>query len=186
MPPHSQKDLLGNPIKRRRPRYEASLEKVDRDELPQRAERVRWLQRVIPRNSGYGMPFETYFVFEDARSSFVYGQFVATVVLAASFIEHWFSANLSLLGYEKAGNAGLAAAVACARDYDLVPAVVLDKVDRLRLIRNPFVHLKQFDHPHSIGRRSLAAKEPPAETLEKDAKEALITMYATAAYAFRR
>src|SRR5690606_16916905 len=134
--------------------------------LSQRAERVRWLQRLIPRNSAYGMPFETYLVFEDARSSFVYGQFVATVVLAASFIEHWFSANLALLGYEKAANAGLAAAISCARDNSLVPAVVLDKVDRQRLVRNPFVHLKQFDHPHGIGRRSLTAKEAPLETLE--------------------
>jgi hypothetical protein len=64
--------------------------------------------------------------------------------------------------------------------------MLLNKVDQLRLIRNPFVHLKSFGHEHTIGQRSLKQRMPPEALLETAAKEALIAMYGVAVYAFKR
>ena len=179
------KDLFGKPIRQRRPRYEAALERGERKTLPQRAARVRWLSEVIPRNRMFGMPLETGLVFEEAKASYVYGNFVAVMVLAASFIEHWFTASLSNRGYQKEASQGLAAAIKCARRYKLVDSIILDKADRLRLIRNPFVHLKEFDHQHGINQRMAKTRNFDIQgILEADAKEALIAMYGVAAYAF--
>jgi hypothetical protein len=109
-------------------------------EMAERAARVRWLSRIIPRDRMFGMPLETSLVFEEAKASFVYGNFVAVIVLAAAFIEHWFIASLEARGYHKEASQGLAAAISCARRNNLVDSMILDKSDRLRLIRNPFVH----------------------------------------------
>jgi hypothetical protein len=181
------KDLFGKPITRRRPRYEAALERGERKTLPLRAARVRWLSEVIPKDRMFAMPVETALVFEEAKASFVYGNFVAVIVLAASFIEHWFIAGLSNRGYQKEASQGLAAAIKCASVNSLVDPVILDKADRLRLIRNPFVHLKEFDHQHTIGQRMAKTRTYDIQALlESDAKEALIAMYGVAAYAFAR
>jgi hypothetical protein len=180
------KDLFGKPVRQRRPRYEAALERGEKKTLPERAARVRWLSGVIPRDRMFGMPMETGLLFEEAKASFVYRNFVAVIVLAAAFIEHWFLASLEARGYHKEASQGLAAAINCARRNNLVDSIILDKVDRLRLIRNPFVHLKEFDHKHGISKRMASTRNfDITALLETDAKEALIAMYGVAVYAFR-
>jgi len=178
------KDLFGKPLRHRRPRFERALERVERATLPARAERIRWLERVIPRNRAYAMPLETYYVFEEARSSFVYGCFVASTLLSAAFVEHWLGTRLAQCGHTKEAERGLAAIVECCRCHDILIPVLVDRIDRLRVIRNPFVHLKSFDHPHTLGRRSVSLRAHPEQLLEQDAKESLITMYTVATYAF--
>lgn len=183
----AEKDLFGKPIRQRRLRYEAALEKGEARTRPERAARIRWLSEVIPRNRAFGMPLETSLVFEEAKASFIYGNFVASMVLAAAFIEHWFIASLDTRGYHKEASQGLATAIECARHNHLVDPIILDKADQLRLIRNPFVHLKEIDHPHGIHRRMAKTKtfDLPA-LLENDAREALLAMYGVACYAFGR
>src|SRR5450759_2623688 len=178
-------DLFGKPIRTRRPRYEASLERAEIRAVPVRAERVRWVAKAIPKNTGFVMGMDTFYVFEEAKSCYIYGHFVATVLMAASFIEHWFSGKLHQRGLHKEAYAGLASAVACARRKGLVPGALLDRIDRLRLIRNPFAHLKDMDHEHSLGARSIAAKKHPDQVLDQDAREALSLMYEVALYTFR-
>jgi hypothetical protein len=161
------------------------IERADRLAAPVRAERIRWVAKVIPRNTWFGMPMDTYYLFEEAKSCFIYGQFVATVVMSVSFIEHWFAANLHKRGFHKEASAGLAAMVACARKHHLVVEVILHRVDRLRLKRNPFAHLKGMDHEHSLGARSVTQRQHPDEVLEQDAREALEGMYTVALYTFK-
>jgi len=50
-------------------------------------------------------------------------------------------------------------------------------VDNLRLKRNPFVHSKDLDYPHSLSRRSINNKTMPFEQLDKDAKEAMQILF---------
>lgn len=180
------KDLFGEPVRqpRRRPRYEASLEAVDTRTRSERAARVRWLNGVIPRRHSFGMPLETFFVFDEAQGCFVNGTFVAAVVLAASFVEHWFVAKLSERGFEREAGRGLASCIKTAKAAGIVHPTLLAKVDRLREIRNPFAHLKSFDHEHTVGRRLMKSPQDPRALLERDAKDALEVMYSVATYRF--
>lgn len=181
-----EKDLFGHPVKHRRPRYEAALERVERASRPRRAARVRWLEKAIPEDCGYLMAVESLYVFEEAKSSFIYGHFVATIVLAASFVEHWLVSQLNTKGFHKEASRGLAACIKCARENRLVTKGLLNRVDRLRLIRNPFVHLKSFDHEHGLVQRSLRHQAHPEEILETDARNALAAMYEISVFAFGR
>ena len=178
-----QKDLLGRPIRTRRPKYEVALERQELRNVPERAERIRWLSTVIPKSSGYMMPLESMKVFQEAKDCYVYGQYVATVVLSASFVEHWLGGILVARGSQKVSSQGLAAIVEHCRENDLLPAILCDKVDALRKIRNPFVHLKSFDHPQGLGQRMLKQRAHPDAILEADAKESLVAMYSVAIYA---
>ena len=183
----SARDLFGKTVRQRRPRYEFALEKQDRKTRADRAGRVRWLSDTIPKNLMFGTPVETALVFEEATASFVHGNFVAAVVLAAAFVEHWFVASLIARGYHKEASQGLAAGIGCARANNLVSPLILEKADRLRLIRNPFVHLKSFDHQHGIGQRMAKTRNFDIRALlESDAKEAIIAMHGVAIYAFGR
>lgn len=178
-----QKDLLGKPIRQRRPKYEATLERHELQNVPVRAERIRWLSTVIPKGGGYMMPLESMRVFQEAKDCFIYGQFVATLVLAASFIEHWLGGILDAAGQSKVATQGLKAIITHCREFNVIPVALCDKIDNLRLSRNPFVHLKPFDHAHNLGQRMLARRMHPDSILELDAKEALSAMYSVAVYA---
>jgi len=180
------RDIFGNPVSSRRPRYEATLERMDKVSLTHRAARMRWLSRVIPKDIGFMMSMETYKVFEEAKSSFITGNFVATIVLSACFIEHWLVVGLSQRGFTKESSKGLASSIKVARDNKLIDKFVLDSADRLRKIRNPFVHLKSFEHEYTLAQRTFKKRVIPDELLEQDAKEALSTMYAIAVYALSR
>ena len=139
-----QTDLLGKPLRQRRPKYEAALERHELRQVPDRAERVRWLSQVIPRSGGYLMPLESMRVFQEAKDCFVYGQYVATVVLASAFAEHWLGGLLQASGHEKVATQGLAAIVAHYRERGALPPILCEQLDTLRRIRNPFGVLPRF------------------------------------------
>jgi hypothetical protein len=169
-------DLFGKKPKQRRPAYEASLERRDRTTLVERAERVRWIRRKLPK-VGMGLPSDSSFVFTEARSTFVDGYFIATLVLAAAFAEHWMTGILSRRGYGGECRRGLRACISCARKYDVWPELVLGRLAHLQTIRNPFIHLKDFDHSHTLTQRSWMRGHSPAEVLEHDAKDALEAIF---------
>jgi hypothetical protein len=166
-------DLFGEPLKTRRPRYEASLERADKRTLAKRAGRVRHLSRLIPRGQFLGLPPESHYVFTEAQACYVGGQFTATLLLSAAFIEHWMLARLSEKGIELSKKAGLAEATQMARQHGLVNSAVLAQIDHLRRIRNPFVHLQPFDHPHTLPQRMRKSWPHPDELLEADARSAM-------------
>ena len=151
----ANKDLFGNRQRERRPRYEASLAVSDRQTLPEQAARVRWLSSVIPKALTLGVSIETAIVLEETKRSFVDGNFVSVVVLSAAFMEHWFVGKLTARGYHKEAEQGLGASIKCARANKLVDPLILEKADRVRLIRNPFVHLKDYDHEFTVAQRMM-------------------------------
>lgn len=174
--PESETDLLGSRIRRRRPAYEVALERRDAQTRPERAARVRWLNKNLP--AWMGMPSDSWFVFNEAKSTYVDGYFIATVVLASAFAEHWLSGRLSAQGFDKEAGRGLAACIRCARKHQAWPDFILDRLDRLRRIRNPFIHLKGFDHDHNLSQRSWLDMKHPGEVAAEDAKFALETVLA--------
>ncbi len=182
----SPRDLFGKPISQRRLRYEAALERDDRTSLAERAARVRWVAQAIPRKALTAMPFETMAVLQEAKATFIAGQFMATIVLATSFFEHWLASNLISVGFGEEAVQGWAAAIAYARQRSLVPPVFLDKADRLRQIGNPFIYHKSSEHEHPTVRRPFAIGKHPYRFLERDAQESLMLIYAVALYPFKR
>ncbi|MCQ3949080.1 MAG: hypothetical protein DPW14_04550 [Planctomycetes bacterium] len=178
-------DLFGQAIVRPRPDFEEALEQRDRETLRARAERTRWVVELLPENTTFLLPPETAFVLDSARDAFIQGNYVAAVVTAAAFVEHWFRANWDARKAEWGEMPrSIGAAIKQARAMRLVDESLLDRVDALRLIRNPIVHLQEADHPDTIVRRSIAKGVDFPATLEKDARQAMVTMHGFAVHAF--
>lgn len=170
------RDLFGNKKVRRRPAFEAALEKRDQATLSDRAARVRWVNRHIPKG-GMLLPSDSLFVFTEARSTFIDGYFIGTIVLAAAFAEHWMTGILTSRGFARECKNGLRACIACGRRHEVWPEVILTRLDHLQSIRNPFIHLKDFEHIHNVAQRSWARGRTPEEVLEEDAREALESIF---------
>jgi hypothetical protein len=112
----------------------------------------------------------------EARDVFVDGHFVATLLLALSFIEHAVVEELQLLGHVKSSPT-LSEAIAMAEDRKTFPIDWLRRAKVLAQRRNPFAHLKSGDQPHGLGRRLQLERAHPRSLLEADAKDAIDLMY---------
>lgn len=172
-------DLFGRPVLVRRTRSQIELERHDRETMNGRIARLNYVKRVHPVG-GFGMPIESLIIFTEAKMAFIDGLFVSVLLLCNSFIEHVLGSLLEGRSFRKEAKAGLAVQIDCARKNGILDDYLLEKADRLREIRNPFVHLKPFDHEHSIGRRMMRAGRDPYDILEADARTALSIMYAFA------
>jgi len=170
-----EKDLFGKTVKKRRTRIEILLSKQDRESLPGRIERINYLRKIISPRMGIMGSMDLVFVFQEAKSSYVNGQFIATLLLAQAFIEKIIQSQMEAKGYPGT-NRGLKYMVKYCRDKNLLPSVILDKIDYLRNIRNPFTHLKPDNYPYHLDLRIYQKKMQPYKVLENDAREAISTM----------
>ncbi len=172
-----ERDLFGNVIRTKKPRLQTALEKYDRDTLRERLDRLQFLQAFYPKKYWFAMTVESASIFGEARMAFINGEYISTILLAVCFAEHWLGGFLQTKGYARRSYSSLVIIINTLKRNELVSDYILSRLDRLRQIRNPFVHIKEIDHPNKLERRLIIEGLPPHELLEKDAKEALSLMY---------
>lgn len=178
-------DLFGQPVRKRKPQLQSVLERLDRESMQARLGRAQRVQAIFPKDYSFLMSFEAVYVFDEAKMAFMNGQFVSTILLAVAFSELWLGRFLRSKGFEKEARSGLKAIAARLRQHGLVQEFILGKVDRLREIRNPFVHLKPPGHPHRITQRAITQGRDPDRILRRDAEEMLSVMYQISVYPLR-
>jgi hypothetical protein len=171
------KDLFGKPVRQRRNRFNIALEKYDKENFDERLTRLKWINSIFPKGYIYLLPPETAFIFDEAKMTFINGEYIATLFLTSAFIEHILSIHLQSKGFSKEAQKGLGAILECAKTNKLTHDFILEKADYLRAIRNPFAHLKSPDHSFNLTERAIKALSNPLSIIEKDAKEAISIMY---------
>jgi uncharacterized protein (DUF2236 family) len=111
----------------------------------------------------------------EARSSFVHGNYVATVLLCQGLAEHMLAAHLTLgLDAEKlpdrvSFNETLQRCVS----RDVITQRDADDLRRLMNLRNPLTHYRSIDDPSNLSRRVLDAWLPAETHLLSDATFAM-------------
>jgi hypothetical protein len=172
----NDRDLFGKKVKKKRTRVEILLMKQDRDTLQVRMERIKYIQHLVPSRMGLLGSLESVFMFGEAQATFINGQWIATLLLAQAFIERQIHNHMLAKGYQGADR-GLKYMLKYCRTHSILSESVLDKIDHLRSIRNPFTHLKPIDYPFNLGSRIFQGQNKgPKEVLESDAKQALSLM----------
>lgn len=177
------KNLFGErvPQKKNRPtRLGKALLNYDKKSFEERLARLQFIDKIFPKGHSFLGQMELLFTFEEAKSTFINGEFIGTIILAQSFIEKVFHVHFAELGYEKIAKKGLNEMIKFGKKNKLINEFILEKVDVIRKIRNPFTHLKEFTYPHSLSNRMFANKIQPYEQLERDAKEAICFMFLVA------
>ncbi|MFM0208864.1 hypothetical protein PQQ96_15780 [Paraburkholderia sediminicola] len=128
-------------------------------------------------SSGTMMPGgETAFAaWTEARSSFVHGNYMATVLLCQGLAEHLLAAHLAVgingreipnrVSFSETLNRCVAGNVIQQRDAD--------DLRRLMSLRNPLTHYRSIDDPSNLSRRVVDARLPAEMHLLNDASFAM-------------
>ncbi len=176
----TQKDLFGKVVKekvRKPTRLEKSLLDYDKASFDDRLKRLNYIKKIYPDGLLLLGDMEFVFTFGEIKECYINGHFIAVIVLTQSFIEKIFTKFFLERGFEKETNYGIDKMIKFARKNALIHSTILDKVDELRLKRNPFVHSKDFEYPHSLSKRSFKNMTIPEKQLEKDAKEGIEILF---------
>lgn len=154
-----------------------TLERVDNENRRARAERVEWLALHEPVSVGAIMGrSETMQLLSEARAVFINGHFVATLIIAMSFVEHTIVEELQLLGHVN-GSPQFGSALITAEQHKTFPKDWLSRAKALSLRRNSFVHLKDPSNDNGLGVRIRHEQRHPLLILEEDAKDAMDLLY---------
>jgi|GEM_PF-4329107 len=162
----------------------ACLEQLDAMDRIKRAERHIWMgKHHVGVNGGYWERSETWGVFQEARSSFIHGNFIATLILALAYVEHVINDALPPPP-PKRRSPTMTDAINQARVAALFPDDLLDGAAVLSDFRNPFIHRRDAGDPDTIGQRVRNNISHPRKIFEQDARDALLIMYGFLHYSF--
>ena len=173
------KDIFENTlieVKKRPTRLEKALTDYDKSTYNERLRRLTYINKIYPKGLLLCGDMEFVFTFGEAKECFISGHFIATIILAQAFIEKTFYDIFIRKNLEKEAKHGLYKMIKYARKNNLINPTILDKVDTLRLKRNPFTHPKDWSYPHNLSHRAFNNKTQPSDQLEKDATEAIQVM----------
>lgn len=178
-----QGDLFGISKKKGTPFYHNIIRGFDNRTLKERAERLKYINSIFPKGTSLGGPPEWVYLYDEAKMAFMHGLFISTIFVVTAFIDQYLD---SLTGSHKgSGSPGnsLKSKIDYAKKNEIAHSYLLEKIDRLRQIRNPYAHAKDSEHPYRLTRRMMEDRIfLPHELMEKDAKEALTIMYSVGQY----
>lgn len=151
------------------------------DDLPNKIARLRQLADLSSTlgPGGTMMPGGemAYNAWVEARSSFVQGNYIATVLLCQSLAEHLLAAHISLgldadrlpkrITFRETVRRCIALSV-----FD--EAFSIELLDMMEM-RHPLSHFRDLDDPSNLSRRVLDTRIPANEHLRRDASSALAT-----------
>ena len=107
----------------------------------------------------------------EARSSFVHGNFVATVLLCQGLVEHLLAAYLyaGLLIDDIPKCIPFRETLRRCRERDVIDDRDVTDLQKLMVLRNPLSHFRHVDDPGNLDRRLLDARQHSADLIEHDA-----------------
>jgi len=163
------------------------------DDLSYRVERLRFLI-ALDQDFGQGTLMipgghVSYFAYTEARSCFVAGNYLSSVLASQCFVENLLGAQLAIDETVRPihGQAQLASGPVSRRpqlkellakgvEGEVISPKQAEKIEQLATIRNPLVHSRSIDDPSHLDRRVLDQRVHAHSILEADARFALVTI----------
>ena len=143
-----------------------------------RLARLDWLVSKAPAAEYWAFPggVMAKYLFEETRYCFVYGQFLATIVLGLSYIEHTLAALFYAAGRNDLERANISTLLREAIDYGWVNQTEFDNLERARETRNPVTHFRRPLHDDTVEYRAVIRNERPYNIIEEDARHVMETV----------
>ena len=148
------------------------LRNEDTDCYQERVARLEWLISKSPDQVTWlfhGGLLSKY-LFEEARYCFVYGQFLSTIILGFSFIEHTLASLFYAAGQDKMERTRAIVLFRKALEQHLINKEEFNHLDRIREFRNPIVHFRRPGDEDRIEYKSVLQSEHPYDLLEEEAQ----------------
>lgn len=142
-----------------------------------RADRILWVSAntndVPPIITGR---VEELALFNEAKKCFFGAHFIATIVVAAAYVEQQLVYELLDRGLTINDRLRVSEAIELARKHQVLDGALLDRIDAVAELRNSYAHYRDLTHPTSFSARFQKAKVHPDVIRENDAHEALRVM----------
>jgi hypothetical protein len=137
-----------------------------------RLERLEWLANLAPKTLYWTFPggLNAKYLFEECRYCFVYGQFLATIILGLAFIEHTLAALFYAEGRNELERASISVLLKEALRSEWLSQVQYDNLEHTREIRNAATHFRRPGHQNTIMYRAISEAARPYQIIEKDAR----------------
>lgn len=137
--------------------------------------RASWLAKRVREDDIYFMQDGTLsqLLFKEALSTFVAGQYIATIVLAFSLIERTVAGRLAFVGEKSAALAKSEALLKSALEHEWLRTEEHELLDELRKLRNPIVHFRDHLSETRPEVRAALNARTTEHVLEGDAKQIL-------------
>ncbi len=154
-------------------KFENYISKKDKLTFHEKVKRLKYLSKINPEGLILAGDYDFVMTYRETQLCFIDGHFLATIVLTQAFIEKMIHSHYITLGFEEIAQKGLSQILKHAKKYKLINGLIIKKVDRIRLKRNPITHLKGNKNQHGTMDRALKAKLNPILQLEKDATDSI-------------
>lgn len=167
-------DLFGNEIEKLPLDLNEQYIK-DREEVffHDKVRRLKHLHKINPEGLTLAGQSELVLGYREVQLCFIDGHFLATIVLAQAFVEKVLHNHYNSLGFEKVANSGLNRILAHAKESKIINEFIINKIDKIRKIRNPITHLKDFEYEHSLDKRAFKNRYSLEHQLEIDATQSI-------------
>lgn len=144
-----------------------------------RRTRLEWVATLTPLSEVPTFPggWVAKYLFEEARYWFVYGQFMAAVVVGMAFIERTLAAELCAAGRNDLERASITAVLREGRDAGWLTNAEDEQLDEIRTLRNPVTHSRAPLSLDSVEHRSVATSQLPCDILDEDARKVMVAVF---------
>jgi hypothetical protein len=115
------------------------------------------------------------YLFEEARCCFVYGQFLATIVLGMAYIEHTLAGIAYAAGRDDLERANVSTLLQEALDCGWLTEQEYDDLEHARSVRNPVTHFRRPLYTDSVEYRGVTLDQLPYAVIEEDARHVMET-----------
>lgn len=154
------------------------IENEDSNCRGERIERLEWLVNNTPSKEFlifHGGSIAKY-LFEETRYCFIYAQFLATIILGFSFIEHTLTALFFASGRNDLERANISKILSEANKIGWLSDKEYQQLLKAKKIRNPVTHFRKPLDRKTIDFRAVIENKHQYEIIEEDAKYVLMVM----------
>ena len=161
------------------PKPEEWLEREDTGQREDRLARLRWVASQMPEVDWmvFGCGPISKYVFEEARYCYVYGQFLASIMLGLAFVEMSLAGAFYGTGRNDLQRAGIKKLSHEALDCGWLTQSDYDMLERVRTLRNPVTHFRPFGDAERIETRAFQHRMDDYEVIETDAREVMQAVF---------
>lgn len=117
------------------------------------------------------------YLFEETRYCYVYGQYLASIVLGLAFIERSLAAAFYAQGRNDLERKNLFVLLENAVQNRLISEEEFTKLEEIRKKRNAIAHFRKPGHRENIETRAVEGDELPYAIIEEDAKVVMLVIY---------
>jgi len=113
------------------------------------------------------------FAIQELESSFLNGNYMATIFCCQTFAEHSLAGGYALSGKDELVESGFKKLIDESLSDGTISAPVAKRLHELREMRNPYTHPRVIQKRQSLLDRVVTSKSDPHTMAEKDARDAI-------------